>query len=450
MSALLQNKSFRTAWTAQCFYQMASSFVEMTVLYRVGEMSASGFAVSLLFFLLKFPVLFMGIISGVLVDRYDRRRLLVWSMLTRVGISVVLMLLVGNLWALLVSVLLLALFGNLYRTAEGALIPEIVENEHLTQAAGFFNMTEHGTTLLGLALVFGINGWLDAEGLFNGYSSAVTLGIGALLFTIGVVFQRKLAKMPLAVNKCEVAEEEQPKPKRDLSFRGIMQSWKKLQKELAEGLLYVKSSIWCRRMIVHLIVTNMIILTVISMAEVFGSEYLLTVSMVEVGKFVILPILFGFVVSVAALPYIQRKYFRMNVIAYGGIGSALAILAMGLFKLLFPWTGVEWWARWIIYALLFLIGAFAVLTFVPSYVILQEQAENKVRGRALGILFSTIVGLSAIPLLVSGAIMDRWGVVPLLIGLGAMLMLYGSTLFRYAKEERLANGHQHVSAIQEP
>lgn len=434
MSAILQNKAFRLAWTSQCLYQLGSSFVEMTLIYRIGELSRSGFALPLLFFLLKFPVLFMGMISGVLVDRYDRRSLLVWSIGIRLIVTLIMAVLIWKLWALLTAVFVLALLGNLYRTSEGALIPEIVEKKDLTQAAGFFNMTEHGTTLLGLALVFGINGVLGNYAFMRGYESAVTFGIGAVLFAVGVYFQRQLAELPLNLNNTPPALPVK-KEKQVFSLSGLKDSWFRLRYEMWEGFSYIRESIQCRRMVIHLVITNMVILTIISMASVFGAEYLLTVSMVEVGKFVILPILFGFVVAIAGLPYLHRHNKRMNIIAYSGMASAITILALGLFKLLFPWTGVEFWARWVIYFLIFVIGATAVGTLIPSYVILQEQSENRVRGRALGILFSTIVGLSALPLLLAGCVMENWGTVPLLIGLGVLLVLYAPTLFRYAKEE---------------
>jgi|GEM_PF-5588641 len=431
MSLMLKNKNFQIAWIAQFFYQLGSSFVEMTLLYHVGESTESGFAVAFLFFLLKFPVLFMGVISGLIVDRYDRRRIMVYTVIVRVVATGFLALLNQYLAVVYVMVLMMAVLNNLYRTAEGALIPEIVDKEDLMQASGMFNITEHGTTLLALGVVFGMNAWLREP--------LVTFGVGGILMATGFLYQRKLAAISIMVNNSERKKVDGSAVLRRAFWAN---GWTRVKKELQEGFNYIKTTLWCRRMVLHLIVVNTVILVIISMAKVYGQEYLATTSMGEVGQFVIMPILFGFVMAVAALPYLQRRHSKLTLIAYGATGAALSILGMGLFKLFSPWTSVDWWARWICYILLFAIGASAVNTLVPGYVLLQESAENRVRGRALGVLFSAITGLSAIPLLLVGAVMSKWGVVPILVVMGLLLAFYSSTLFRYITDEniQLENG----------
>jgi len=97
----------------------------------------------------------LGLVSGVLVDRVDRRKTMMASDLIRAILSFTIALLawLGNLslWALLSLIFLLAAAGTVFQPASAALLPSVVEREDLAQANGVSNASLSVAGMVGSA-----------------------------------------------------------------------------------------------------------------------------------------------------------------------------------------------------------------------------------------------------------------------------------------------------------
>jgi MFS family permease len=100
------------------------------------------------------PRLIFGILSGVFVDRWDRRMIMLVSDLIRPFLTLALIpaLLSGNVWAVCVVAFLLSAVGTLFIPAKGAILPNMVPTEQLTAANAMIQTSSTLGLFIGPAL----------------------------------------------------------------------------------------------------------------------------------------------------------------------------------------------------------------------------------------------------------------------------------------------------------
>ncbi len=135
------------------------------------------------------PTLTIGIFAGALVDRHDRRRLMIMSDLARAGalatLAVIVILVGFNSIAVFGAVVVISIFGAIFDPASSALLPSLVKKENLTDRNGFLQAGETIARIIGsplggvLIVLVGI-----ASGLI--YNS-ITFAISAVAVGILVV-----------------------------------------------------------------------------------------------------------------------------------------------------------------------------------------------------------------------------------------------------------------------
>ncbi|MFZ5827611.1 MAG: MFS transporter [Bacillota bacterium] len=137
------------------------------------EMTASPVVMSTLYATEIVPILLFGALAGVFVDRWDRRKLMLWSDVTRAVIvaAIPLLHLLGALqvWHLYVAAFSLSLVSLAFDVATTAVIPEMAGSD-LTRANATFQMVNQGASMAGpaiaglvIATVGGLNAlWIDA------------------------------------------------------------------------------------------------------------------------------------------------------------------------------------------------------------------------------------------------------------------------------------------------
>ncbi|TYB61817.1 MFS transporter [Nonomuraea sp. PA05] len=135
------------------------------------------------------PALIFALPAGALVDRIDRRRLLVIVDVVRALIlaGLVLLLLSGRLvlWELFVITFVLGVCGVLFGTGSVAYLPSIVPKNKLAQANGYLStITELGNGVIGPAL----------GGPIFAISKSLPFAIDALSFAGSAYFLSRLAR----------------------------------------------------------------------------------------------------------------------------------------------------------------------------------------------------------------------------------------------------------------
>jgi MFS family permease len=154
MLTVLQNRDFLALWLSQLVSKVGDNFAVIAALVLINRLAARpGIAVVVIATAMTIPQLF-ALASGVFVDRFSRKTVMIVSDFLRAGV-VLLALLVqrpGQLYILYLAAFALMALGALFIPARNASIPNMVPEEHLLTANALVQATELVSLIVGAFL----------------------------------------------------------------------------------------------------------------------------------------------------------------------------------------------------------------------------------------------------------------------------------------------------------
>ncbi len=147
---LVGDGRFRRLWLAQLVSGVGDWLVIGLLMPMVSALSGgSSFAVAGIMIAKIIPALILSSVTGVLVDRFDRRKIMIAADLTRLALVLVL-LTTNSLAAIYLVVLLMETASLFFWPARNALIPALVDEGDVTTANGLMYTTQQVAMLIGL------------------------------------------------------------------------------------------------------------------------------------------------------------------------------------------------------------------------------------------------------------------------------------------------------------
>ncbi|HEY1013689.1 MAG TPA: MFS transporter [Herpetosiphonaceae bacterium] len=182
---LKQNRRFRLLWTAQLISTAGDWFNSVAVLGLVLQLTGSGLGPSLVLLASTVPMFFLIPIAGPVVDRFDRRRVMILTNLFSAAVSLLFLLVKTEsmVWLLYVANILLVCSAAFFIPASSASIPNIVTRGELFSAnalggAAWGVMLMVGSALGGIvSTLFG----RDVAFVVNALSFLAAAGLIALI-----------------------------------------------------------------------------------------------------------------------------------------------------------------------------------------------------------------------------------------------------------------------------
>ncbi|MEJ7653643.1 MAG: MFS transporter [Chloroflexia bacterium] len=156
--SVLSNRTFLTLWSTQAVTQTAQNVVNFSLLALVQSLTGSSAQVALIILSFTLPAVIFSTLAGVLVDRWDKQRVMVISTIVR-GAAVGSFIVVdspSHMPWVYISCFVFATAAQFFAPAEGAIIPRLVGAGHLIAANSLFNLTFMASQFLGFTVV----GWL--------------------------------------------------------------------------------------------------------------------------------------------------------------------------------------------------------------------------------------------------------------------------------------------------
>ena len=151
-TAVFRKRDFVLMWMAQLVSTAGSSLTDLAAGIFVYEKTGSAFLVGVTLMATAVPSMVVGLIAGVFVDRYDRRKVMMASNLGQAVIVGLIPFLIGvNVSLLFVAILLNAGVKQFFDPAYESLIPEIASDEELTAANAYLSIASFGSTAIGFA-----------------------------------------------------------------------------------------------------------------------------------------------------------------------------------------------------------------------------------------------------------------------------------------------------------
>ena len=425
---LLQNRSFLAIWGAQILSQVAANAVTSALIILVAELTRSNTSSSFLILLAVLPAVLFGIAGGMIVDRVDRRRVLIVTNALRAASIVPLLLFGTSITVIYLVNFLVATVTIFFVPAESAMMPSIVRKRDLMVANSLFTFTFNGAFLVGFIILAPI-----VVSLFGYEVLWVTI---AFMFALASIFCVSLPKAP------PVSEH--------LSRRVAEMAVQQTRSGIAEAFHYLRAAPLVTWALIYIALTYTLVAVAGALAPGFVREVL------RVGErnvvIIVAPAGAGVIAGLGFLNLVGGRWPRPKAIGTGLIVASVALLFLAgtrplteLFaRVGSPGLGAAFPAvAALVGGAAFVFGVSYAFITVPSMTLLQEELRDDIRGRVFGLLNMLVSIFSLIPLVVVGPIADLWGVAPVFVGFAiivAVVWVAGkSTRERRRPKARLAS-----------
>ena len=131
---------YRRLWTSAALSNLADGVVKVALPLVAIDFTRSPVLIAGLTFAFTLPWLVFALPAGALVDRMDRRSVMLGANVVRAALLAVLVAAValhlGSIWALYVIAVGVGVAETLYDTASQSILPQIVHRDQLSKANG--------------------------------------------------------------------------------------------------------------------------------------------------------------------------------------------------------------------------------------------------------------------------------------------------------------------------
>ena len=148
---LLRNRNYRFTWMGQIVSEVGDHFNNIAVLSLAMDETHSGAAIAGLMLSRAIPAIIVGPFAGVLLDRLDRRRIMIGSDLVRgvLALGFILAIEARQTWLLYLLSALLMMASPFFSSGRSAILPSIVTDAELHTANSLTQTTGWMTLAVG-------------------------------------------------------------------------------------------------------------------------------------------------------------------------------------------------------------------------------------------------------------------------------------------------------------
>ncbi|MBI2031824.1 MAG: MFS transporter [Candidatus Levybacteria bacterium] len=412
MLRVLGIRSFFFMMISELISQFAFSVQHFALIFVVYESTRSSTAVSGIILSFTIPALLFSIVSGVYVDRWNKKKVLFFTNLIRGFL--ILPFLIPDLHISFIYLLtfLIAVATQFFIPAHASVIPSLVPRKLLLSANAVFSFGIYGTTLLGYI-----------------FSGPIVLLVGKQnTFLLLAVFFYLSSIFVLFINLPE-------KKKRILGQLLSFPAKASLTNEAREIFSFIRRA----RKVFHALLMMTIAQSVIYMFAVLAPGYMtriLNAQIESLSLVLIGPAALGMGISAFMLGSFGKHF---NPRWLSGIGFLLGgavfilfpfgnkVISLSIIKsinsILPYFLTISMYQIAIVMA--FIVGFAISFVFIPSNTTLQTETNESMRGRVYGLLNAVIGAVSFLPIIMAGGLADLLGIPRVVVGFGIIMIILG-------------------------
>jgi DHA3 family macrolide efflux protein-like MFS transporter len=390
-------RRFFTIWTGQAFSLFGSSLVQFALIWWITQKTGSATILATATMVALLPQIFLGPIAGALIDRWNRRLVLIIAdgaiALFSLGLAVLFLLGQEQVWQIYVIMFIRSLGGAFHWPTMQASTSLMVPDKQLSRVAGL-NQT------------------------LQGAMSIIAPPVGALLLSVmpmyGIilidVLTALIAILPLFFISI-------PQPVKAVVIQQVA-GFRSVIKDMAAGFRYVIA--WPGMLIILMLAALLNFL----LNPAFSLMPLLVTKVFNGNAYHLglLESVFGIGVVVGGLILSTWGGFKKRVIT-----SMLGLIGMGIGILMIGLSGAN--TFWIAVAGMALGGLMNPLVNGPLFAIVQATVEPSMQGRVFTLLGSISAAMSPLSLAVAGPLADKLGIPIWYIISGIACILMGVVSF---------------------
>jgi MFS family permease len=417
---VLSNKAFLRLWLEQVTSQLSINMLVFSLALVMYQNTSSNAAVSGLFLAYGFPALFFGMMAGAVVDRLDRRIVLIVSNLLRALMVMILFLGSRHIGVVYLIVFINAVITQFTAPAEGPTIPQLVPKSQLISANSLFSFTFYSSTALG---------FITAGPLLRLFGPDGSLLFISFLFLLAAFFVSGIPPQGEGIGSLQRI------------FRyNIFYIIQRVLTDLAQGVRYVVNSPVLLDALLLLTGTQITMMILGTLGPGFADK-ILQIDVRDASMLVVGPAIIGVLFGALWMGNYGYKYKTNTLITIGILTAGTDLM---LLSALVSTTNVFWFQsipRSIVlivsFLLFFILGAANSLLDVPANSTLQKEADGELRGRVYGILSAVVGGIGILPVVVGGILADVIGVGKVIFALGLIIGLFGIHRLRFVPQNRV-------------
>jgi MFS family permease len=393
MLATLRRRNFALLWCAGLISLIGDRAMMTALPFYVYQHTSSTPATAALFAAAYLPMVLLGSVAGVFVDRWDRKRIMVLTNLIQTVVMLLLLLVHSSAWLWLVLLVAfvamsVAMFSQ---PAERALLPRLIGEDHLVPANALAGVNDNIARLAGPPIGGALLGFL-------GLGSVAIVDSASFLIAAVLISLISMSSRP-SREQVDVTD-------------AVVSSWLGAWQDWLDGLKIVRHD--------HLIAALFVVLGVTSLGgTIIDPLYAPFVQSVLHGGAAALGWLsttgaLGGLLGGLIVGQLGRKVPPRDLTGVGTVVVGMLMLVM------YNQTSLP-----VVMVLGFVMTVPVVGAGVGSSTLLQTRVPEAYRGRVFGALNTTaaLVGLASVGL--AGIVGDILGIVPMLSVAGGITLLAG-------------------------
>lgn len=385
MWATLRQRNFSLLWFAGLISYIGNWMLYIALPIAVYELTESTLAVSLMLIANIVPSIVIGSVAGVFVDRWERKHTMVIINLL-LAVSILPLLLVHSadgLWLVFIVRLVQSTLNQFFTPAEGAMLPQLVDQQYLVPANALNSLNNSLARLIGPAL---------------GGIIAAAVGLGGIVVIDALTYLIAAGLLALI----SVTSKPQPPSDNAVSLRAMLT---KVKQDWLNGLHFIQS-----RPVVRLLI---ICIAISSVGEgIMGTLFVPFVKDVLHGEAVHIGWLMsaqavGSLLGGVVIGWIGVRTQPQRLLGVGAVLIGIIDLMIFNYSVFFP--GV------LVAMTLFIVVGIPVVALITGYdTLLQSSVEDGFRGRVLGAFGTTASIFALLGTGFAGATGDILGIVPVI------------------------------------
>jgi MFS family permease len=372
----LQHRNFRLIWIGLFVSFSGSMMQNAALLWHVSLLvspARKGLALGLVGLVRVVPVIVFSLVSGVVADAWDRRKLMLFTQTAAAAVSMALALLAfGGLsapWPIYALAALGSAVGAFDLPARQALVPMLVPREHLPNAITLNTIMFQTASVVGPA----IGGLLIA-----------TTSVGWAYLANAISFGFVIVAL-LMMRDLPARERPQPGSRDDVSLHAAL-----------EGLRFVfRSPIIRSTMLLDFFATFFSSAT--ALLPIFAQD-ILQVGANGYGWLYAAPAVGAMITSAAMVPLTERIERRGPALLWAVTGFGLATVVFGISR-----------SFWLTFFCLAMTGATDTVSMIIRNIVRQFETPDRLRGRMMGVNMVFFMGGPQLGELEAGAVANWFG-----------------------------------------
>ncbi len=390
--ALWTNRNFFLLWTGQFVSQVGDRLYMLAFPYLVYQATdESALTTGIAFAIYTLPYLLFGMFAGVIIDRFDKRRVMLVAEIARMVLVLLVPIAAGfALWSVFVLSFAMASLTVLFDPAKLSLLPDIVTKVQLLRANSLLASAETLTEVLGYA------------------------GAGFLLAAVSTTTAFRLDAATFFVSALTLVFMSYTRP-----ARAAERAARSFGHELREGFVYIRrhTGLLANTLLAVAIALGLgasLPLTFFLAVDVLGGgseSAALDLGIAGFGVFEA-AIAVGYLTGSLAVAGLAKRLpvGRMTIVGFALTGAGVAAIA----------AVTQVWLAAVVFALVGVANAAGMIA-IDTYV--QQVVPEHVRGRVWGSRFMLTQGAYAASVIAGGALAGVFGVQALFVVAGLVVAL---------------------------